>query len=260
MVKFELKSKSKDKNKMTFLIKDSSPGYSNALRRIMLTEVPVLAIETVEIRKNNSALYDEMLAHRLGLMPLTTDLKSYELPKSQADIDEKKAKCTVQLTLKGKGPKTLYASDLKSADPKVKPVYGKMPIVKLLKDQGIELTALAVLGKGIEHSKWSPCHVWYTYNHSFKINNKHPDLEKYKEMYPSAIFTKKGQIKESLILENNLVDAVAHINDDIIKVEYNDNEHLFYVESWGQLSAKQIVVEAINILDDKLNELNKLIK
>ena len=191
---------------------------------------------------------------------MTTDLKSYELPKSQADIDEKKAKCTVQLTLKGKGPKTLYASDLKSADPKVKPVYGKMPIVKLLKDQGIELTALAVLGKGIEHSKWSPCHVWYTYNHSLKINNKHPDIEKYKEMYPAAIFTKKGQIKESLILENNLVDAVAHINDDIIKVEYNDNEHLFYVESWGQLSAKQIVVEAINILDDKLNELNKLIK
>ena len=80
MVKFEVVKKSKDKNKMTFLIKNSSPGYSNALRRIMLTEVPVLAVETVEFRKNSSALYDEMLAHRLGLMPLTTDLKSYELP------------------------------------------------------------------------------------------------------------------------------------------------------------------------------------
>ena len=180
---------SKDENKMTFLVKNSSPAYSNALRRIMLTEVPVMAIEELEIKKNNSALYDEVLAHRLGLIPLTTDLKSYELPESEKDIEEMKAKCTLLLTLKEKGPKTVYASDLKSKDPKVKPVFPKIPIVKLLKDQQIELSAVAILGRGKDHAKFSACHVWYNYNPKITINKK-ADLSNFKDLYPADIFNK----------------------------------------------------------------------
>jgi DNA-directed RNA polymerase subunit D len=260
LVKLEVKHVSKDESKVTFLLKDISPGYSNALRRIMLNEVPVMAIEEVEIRKNSSALYDEVLAHRLGLTPLTTDLKSYELPASQEDVDNRKATCTLQLTLKEKGPKTVYASDLKTADPKIKPVYPKMVIAKLLKDQEIELVATAILGKGNTHAKWSPGHVWYTYNPDLKINNKSPQLVKYKDMYPPQIFNKKGEIDESLILENNLVDAVTHINNEIISVTYNDKEFVFNVESWGQLSVKEIVTQALAIFDEKLENLNSLIK
>lgn len=258
-MKLEVLSTSKDKSRMTFLLKDSYNGYSNALRRIMLTEVPVMAVEDVEIRKNSSAVYDEVIAQRLGLMPLTTDLKSYELPASEEDIKERKAKCTVQFTLKEKGPKTIYASDLKTADPKIKPVHPKTPIVKLLKDQEIELIATAILGKGKDHVKWSPCHVWYTYNPNLKINNKSKDMEKYRNMYPNQIFNKKGEIDETLIMENNLVDAVSHINEDIIKVDYNDSEFVFHVESWGQLGVNEIVLQALKVFDDKLEELNKLI-
>lgn len=257
MVTFEKISK-KD-NEMVFMIKNSSPAYSNALRRIMLTEVPVMAIEELEIKKNSSALYDEILAHRMGLIPLTTDLKSYNLPESQEDIDEKKAICTLQLTLKVKGPKTVYASDLKSKDPKVKPVFPEIPIVKLLKDQELELVATAILGKGKDHVKWSPGHVWYNYKPIITINNS-GEVEKFKEMYPPQIFDSKGKISEKLIIENNLVDAVAHLNDDIIKVEYNDSEFIFQLESWGQLNPKEIVVESLNVFNDKLAELNKLIK
>ena len=244
---------------MTFLLKKSTPAYANALRRIMLTEVPVMAIEDIEFRKNSSALYDEVLAHRLGLMPLTTDLKSYELPKSQEDVDNKKAKCTLQLTLKEKGPKTVYASDMKSKDPKVKPVYPKTPIVKLLKDQELELVATAILGKGTEHVKWSPGHIWYNYNAKITVN-KSKDVEQFKELYPPQVFNKKGEIDEKLILENNLVDAVAHVNEDLVKVEYDDTEFIFQVESWGQLSPKEIVVTGLGIFNDKLDELGKLLK
>ncbi|MEM3374270.1 MAG: DNA-directed RNA polymerase subunit D [Candidatus Woesearchaeota archaeon] len=246
-------------NKMSFLLKDSNPAYANALRRIMINEVPVMAIEEVEFKKNSSALYDEIIAHRLGLIPLTTDLRSYELPKSEDDIKERKAKCTLTLTLSEKGPKTVYASDLVSADPKVKPVYDKIPIVKLLKDQELELTAIAILGKGKEHSKWSGCHVWYNYNANLKINNKHPDFEKYKDMYPPQVFNKKGEIDEQLIYENNLIDAVAHVNEEIVKVNYNDKEFKFYVESWGQLKPREILNEALKIFDEKLDELSSLI-
>ncbi|MBN2368364.1 DNA-directed RNA polymerase subunit D [Candidatus Woesearchaeota archaeon] len=256
MVKLELKSKSE--NKTTFIVKESSPAYSNALRRIILGEVPVMAIEEVEFRKNNSALYDEVVAHRLGLVPMSTDLKSYELPQGPEDIEEKKAKCTVQFTLKEKGPKTVYASDLKTKDPKIKPIYPKMPIVKLLKDQEIELIATAILGLGKNHSKWSPCHVWYTYYPKLTINNK--DIENYKELYPPQAFNKKGKLDEKEILENNLVDAVAHVNEDIVKVEYDDTSYLFHIESWGQLSPKEIITEALGIFNNKLDELNALVK
>ncbi|AJF61221.1 TPA: DNA-directed RNA polymerase subunit D [Candidatus Woesearchaeota archaeon] len=255
-MKFEVLSKKGEK--MSFLLKATTPAYSNALRRIMLTEVPVMAIENVEIKQNSSAMYDEVLSHRLGLIVLTTDLKSYELPKSQEDVDGRKAKCTLELTLKAKGPKTVYASDLKSKDPKVKPVHPKTPIVKLLKDQEIELVAVAVLGKGEEHSKWCPGHVWYTYNFDIKINNN--DIEKYRDLYPPQAFDKKGKLDKELIIKNNLVDAVGHVNEKVVKVEYKDTEHIFHLESWGQLEPKEIIVEAFNIFNDKLGELDKLMK
>ena len=258
MTKLEFELKSRGEIKVSFVIKGSSPGYSNALRRIMLSEVPVMAIEEVEIKKNSSALYDEVISHRLGLIPMTTDLGSYELPQNQTDIDERKAKCTLQLILKEKGPKVVYASDLKSADPKVKPVYGKIPIVKLLKDQEIELSAVAILGKGKDHSKWSPGQVWYTYNPKIKINNV-KDMEKFKHLFPPQIFAKDGKISEDLILKNNLVDAVAHVNEDIIKVQYDDTEFIFTLESWGQLAPKEIITTAFDILDQKLDELEKLV-
>lgn len=247
-------------NKMTFLIKKSSPAYSNALRRIMLTEVPVMAIDELEIRKNSSALYDEVLAHRIGLMPLTTDLKSYELPKTQSDIDERKAKCTLQLTLKEKGPKTVYASDFKTADPKVQPVFPKMPIVKLLKNQELELMGVAILGKGKDHAKFSPGHVWYNYKPNLKISNNKDLLKKNMENYPPEIFNKKGEIDEKAILEKNLVDAVAHVNEDLIKVEYDDTEYIFQLESWGQLSCKEIILTSLDVFNEKIDELDKLFK
>ncbi|GAH16370.1 unnamed protein product, partial [marine sediment metagenome] len=89
--------------------------------------------------------------------------------------------------------------------------------------------------------------------------NKNADLDMYKKMYPPQIFDAKGKISESLILENQLVDAVAHVNENIIKVEYKDDEHIFIVESWGQLRVDEILDNAIDVFNDKLNELNKLI-
>lgn len=257
MVKLELISK--DKNKATFVLKNATVAYANALRRTILGSVPVMAIENLEIVKNSSALYDEMIAHRLGLVPLTTDLSSYELPTSEEDITEKSAKCVVQMTLKEKGPKTVYASDLKTTDPKIKPVYPKLPIVKLLKDQELEFIAYAVLGKGHEHMKWSPGHVWYTYDAKLKINNKHSDFEKFKGLFPPDAFNKKGELDEKIILEKGLVDAVNSVNPEIVEVTYDDTSFIFNVESWGQLSVEEIVSVAIDALDSKLDELKKLI-
>ncbi|MBT4351447.1 DNA-directed RNA polymerase subunit D [archaeon] len=250
----------KGDNEVEFVLEKSSPAYSNSLRRVALGEVPVMAIEEVNFKNNSSALYDEVIAHRLGLIPLVTDLKSYDLPESQTDIDERKAKSTLVLKLKVKGPKMVYASDMKSADPKVVPVYPKIPIVKLLKDQELEFEAVAILGIGKEHAKWSAGHIYYRFNPKLKINNKSKDFDKFKSLYPQGAFNKKGELDAEMILNNDLVDACEGVNKEILDITYENDNYLFHVESWGQLKPKEILLKSMDILNQKLDEFGKLIK
>ncbi|MBN1502556.1 DNA-directed RNA polymerase subunit D [Candidatus Woesearchaeota archaeon] len=255
----ELKSLSKRDNIHSFALNDSSPAYSNALRRIMLNEVPVLAVEDVEFRRNSSSLYDEMIAHRLGLIPLTTDQKSYEFKNKCKCKGEGCAKCTLKFTLKEKGPKTVYASSLKSADPKVKPVHPKTIIVKLLKDQEIELEATAVLGKGEEHVKWSPCHVYYKSMPEIKIQeNKIKDPKTVAESCPAKVFeVKNNKLQVKNIFNCHMCNACVEVSDSSVQVLPSKKDYIFYIESWGQLSPREIVIAGTEILDQKLMELEK---
>lgn len=250
--------KSKDKQYLSFMLRGTSPAYANTLRRFMLSEVPTMAIEDIEFVKNSSPLYDETIAHRLGLIPLVTDLKSYRMKKGPDD--DGAAACETVLTLRAKGPCTVYASNLKAKDPKIVPVYPEMPICILLKGQELEFQATAILGKGKTHAKWSSCHVWYSYEPTITVNNKSDLFDKMKHMYPPQIFDKSGKIDKATILENNLVDAVEGVCEDIVKVEYNDKNIIFYIESWGQLDAKIIVQKALDIFDEYLDAFEGALK
>ncbi|MFH1174726.1 MAG: DNA-directed RNA polymerase subunit D [archaeon] len=148
--------------KITFTITDATPSYMNALRRLATKEVPVMAIDDVEMKKNSSILYDEIIAHRVGLLALTTDLKGYQLLPVDHKGDEFVNNAMVKFVLSAKGPGTVYAKDLKSKDPAIKPVYPKTPIVKLLDDQELQFEAIAILGKGKTHAKWDSGLAWYT--------------------------------------------------------------------------------------------------
>lgn len=250
--------KAKDKTYLSFMIRGITPAYANTLRRLMVGEVPTMAIEDVEIFKNSSPMYDETVAHRLGLIPLTTDLKSYRMKKGPED--DGAAACETTLTLKAKGPCTVYASSLKAKDPKIVPVYPDMPICILLKGQELELQAVAILGKGKDHTKWSPGLVWYSYEPTLTINPKSDQLEKVKHLYSPQIFDKSGKIDKAAILDNNLVDAVDGVCDDVIKVEYNDKNIIFHVESWGQLDAKAIVQKALELFNEQLDAFDASLK
>ena len=143
-----------DERVARFTISGISTSFANMLRRAMISEVPTLAIEDVRIYDNTSVLFDEMLAHRLGLIPLRTDLDQYR-PRSECTCEgEGCPACTAIYTLSVEGPATVYSSDLIPQDPDASPAEAEIPIIKLDTDQKIVLEAHAVVSTGKEHAKW----------------------------------------------------------------------------------------------------------
>ena len=94
-------------NFLRFLLKGTNHAYANALRRAMMAEVPAMAIEDVIIIENTSVLYDEVIAHRLGLIPLKTDLDAYVLPE-ECDCKSELgcSKCRTSFTLEAEAKAT----------------------------------------------------------------------------------------------------------------------------------------------------------
>ncbi len=150
---------SKDSKKMSVKLKGVPLQYANALRRICLNGVPVFAVDTVDIIENSSVLPDEGLAHRLGLIPLKTDLSRFNEPsKCDCHSETGCSNCKVMLVIdSGESDitRTILSSDLSSEDDSIKPISDKIPIIQLAPGQKIKIECYARLGRGLEHAKWN---------------------------------------------------------------------------------------------------------
>ncbi|MDR0438924.1 MAG: DNA-directed RNA polymerase subunit D [Methanocalculaceae archaeon] len=139
-----------------FTISGANLAFANSLRRTMIGEVPTIAIEDVRIYDNTSVLFDEILAHRLGLVPIKTDLSQF-VPRNKCTCDDIGCQqCTITFTLSVEGPGVVTSGDLISMDPRIVPVHKNIPIVKLWEGQKVVLEAIAELNTGSEHAKWQP--------------------------------------------------------------------------------------------------------
>lgn len=251
-------SENEKNNELIFLLKNATPAFANALRRIMLEEVPVMAIEDVEFRRNSSTLYDEMIALRLGLLPIKTDLKSYNLPRKCKCNGEGCARCQLKMTLKVKGPVIVYASDIKSGDSKIVPVYPKMPIVKLLKGQKLEFEATAMLGEGKGHAKWSPGHIYYTYMPQLNLKM----LENIEDSI-QLCSKHSADSKNNKLIEQHLLDCrqcASYLDAQDLTIQGDGTEFIFYIESWGQISCSEIFETALDIFQEKIENLQEELK
>ena len=140
----------KDSERIALKLKGVPLQYANALRRVCLNGVPVFAIDTVDIIENTSGLPDEGLAHRLGLIPLKTDLSKYnESDKILLVLDSGESEET----------RAVLSGELSSEDESVKPVSEKIPIVQLAPGQKIKIECYARLGRGTEHAKWNSSNI-----------------------------------------------------------------------------------------------------
>jgi len=158
LISIDLKVIEKQDDKITIKFNNVPRQYVNALRRLSISEVPTFAIDDIVILENSSVMHDEAVAHRLGLIPLRTDLKKFNLPNN---CDCKSAlgctNCRVLLQLDAEAKdktKIITTSELISEDEFVKPVNQDIPIITLAPGQKMKFEAYARLGLGKDHAKW----------------------------------------------------------------------------------------------------------
>jgi DNA-directed RNA polymerase subunit D len=247
----EIKNVVAEENTLMFTLADTTPSFANALRRTIVSLVPTLAIEEVEFTENNSALYDEVIAHRLGLMPLTTDLKTYKaMPTVKEGLE--RAESSVVLTLEAKGPGLVTADQMVSKDPSVKCAFPKMPIVKLLEGQSIAFSAKAVMGKGIEHMKWAAGAAHYQHVPVVKDGNKSV------EVLPKDVINQKNQ--EVFVTSEGTLNNANISAKNPTAVERKENDFIFTVESWGQIPPKEMLVAAMAELNEQIDTFDEALK
>ncbi len=253
----KVKINNKTNDEISFILEEVPISFANALRRIMISEVPTMAIEEVEFKKNSSILYDETLAHRLGLTVLKTDLKSYNLPEKCTCKGNGCAKCQIDLILKERGAKTVTALGMKSKDPKIIPVYPKTILVKLLSGQELEFIATATLGRGKDHAKFTPGLSFFKHEPIVEIKKQPKDAELIVKMCPKNLFEAKSgklSLKKDYKEDCHLCEACQDYSEGAISVTEDKSKFMFYIESWGSIPAKSIVKESAQILVEKCDE------
>jgi DNA-directed RNA polymerase subunit D len=264
----EIEFSSLDDTLARFTLAGARPAFANAFRRAMIGEVPTLAIEDVRIYDNTSAFFDEMLAHRLGLIPIKTDLSTYSTQENCTCGGAGCPGCTVTFTLSVEGPKTVQSSDLIPQDPKATPVYDNIPIVKLIKGQKLVVEAKAILNTGREHAKWQPTLVCGYKNYpEVSISEACDACGNCVDECPREVLRVQGKKVE--VVTGKLPDCsmcklcehaclASGIGDEpAITISAEADRYIFVVESDGSLPVKEIMDRALQYIRDQSNELER---
>ena len=269
-------------DKIVFELSDTDASVANALRRIMIAEVPTMAIDIIEVDENTSVLHDEFIAHRLGLIPLKCSKTYKELVgHSDCRFDGDEFAVTeevfeLDVIAEGENTRQVTSRDLTTEFPTVIPCHFSskeeeeiakydhgIRIVTLRAGQRVTLTARAKWGIGKVHAKWSPvCSATY-FNIPIVTLNK-PKIEAHltsAERYElKQLIAQVASPPFSLLPEvlTDYTERFTERGDDgeaILELAYHPTRFMFSVESTGSLTPTQIVLQALDVLTEKLMSL-----
>ncbi|WP_241759689.1 DNA-directed RNA polymerase subunit D [Aeropyrum pernix] len=242
--------------------------FVNAIRRTVLSDVPTMAVDYAYIFDNTTAVYDEMVAHRLGLVVLDSNeaVEKYRRPEECAGKEPSEEDCFVEVSLEaevdaeGETGRYITAGDLSISDPQVKPVYPETPLIYVAPGQRIHVQAFARLGRGKEHTKWSPASLSvlrYTPILIYDSSKAGDECLECLSAYPQVVEALKSGGKGSLVLEglrrtSGLRYCAETACRGAVEVRYDSSNLDLEVESTGALRPEKIVELAIRELEEKV--------
>ncbi len=235
----------RDERSARFLVRGISPAFANGIRRAMVADVPTLSVDTVRVIENSSVMFDEQIALRLGLIPLTTP-------------DDYEPEETVTLAIDVEGPATAYSGDLVSSDGQVQPAEENVPIIDLKEGQRLELEADAELGYGKDHAKHQGG-VAVGYRHLQRVVPG-DERDEFAEDDPEilrGVIEDDGELVETASFDNDLSNRYP---DREVSVEDVPNAFVFDVETDGSMPVDELVLKAVESLRTRADELEAAVQ
>jgi DNA-directed RNA polymerase subunit D len=233
-------------------------ALANAIRRSSY-EIYMPAVDELEVYTNDSVLYDEILANRLGLIPL--------VPKREINAREECSckgkgcsKCTLKIKIEEKGQKggnMVYASAIKG---EAEALFKEMPIVWLEEGQELKIVATVTLGKAIEHAKYQAGLL--VYNPVFILKNFDKEISSKEEI--KSILEKFGiRLEKNAELDEKQYEILTYLQEKYnakFDLEVSQTDFVFYIETFSYLKPIEIFVKAIDALRENLEKFLKEIK
>ena len=235
-----------------------------------------MAIDTVIINQNTSIIPDEVLSHRLGLIPILAEAEDFEEKKENEDFNENnsiKFELKVKCYKDNKGNiinSSIYSNSLKfiplgkqnerfKGNEEIKVVYDNILINKMRPGQEINLECYCIKGIGKTHAKWSPVSTAYyrlLSNINFISEIKGNDAEELKELCPKKVFDVKGNKAYVKNIRNCTTCRECIRNEKfcgMIELGKVTDHYEFHIESVGIYSPESLFYKALNVLKDKVN-------
>lgn len=277
-----------DGDDMVFDFVGIDAPIANAIRRILLAEVPTVAIETVYVHDNSSIVPDEMLAHRLGLVPLRVDPRKFEMKTNRDDPATPTNTVRMRLTARCDrnpaaprdgvaAPDKLYLgyrvlsggikyvrfegsdqlSDLGLLDEPA-PIHDDIVLAKMRPGERIDVALDAVKGVGKDHAKFSPvATAAYRMLPEIKLHERihGADAQELKDLCPTDVFDIEDSGCAAVARPRNCTMCRECLRDEKwhgrVELARKRDHFIYTVESAGALPPATIVSEALNILSSK---------
>ena len=287
-------------NNIRIILSDTNAAQVNSLRRAIIADVPKMAITKVrfeqgvtqdnqgEVIESVNVLPDEVLAHRLAMVPVPTFLDEFVFPEddpNNENLPEDQwgsplSQIIYHLSIRGPNSdsdeefETVYAGDLNvlgETKLQISEEHKRIPLTILSKGQYLELYAYATLGRGRDHAKWCPAAA-VTFQPRQKAILAKP--KKANTLFDLDLTSKSGRAINSKLFKNKEctdVDSVLDIEralhqvvygtgreeafDNAIVLEDIEGEYVFSFESDGSLSPEQIFNQACDELVSRFNKI-----
>lgn len=257
---------------------DSNYNFLNSLRRSLVSMVPCLAISDVDFHMGSlgsytgedeeemeyesmSSMFNEIIAHRLGMIPIPTEEAVINAFRGAIDDEEKQPE--IMYSLHKQGPCTVYSGDLEpvDGDKQLEIKNATIPIVKLTETQAILVYAKAKIGTADVHSKWQTVVAPRFYEARTMTVTEGKDSAKILELVGKSKFKKSGKkykIEDPLEVEKAMKKIeklwIEGDESDCVELSINEGQYIFEYETTGALTAKLALEQALKELKEHFEE------